>query len=68
MNLTQKFISDVKIFMKETGVSRTVLGLRALNDHHAVIDWLKGTRKPQLSNVDKVYAFMEKYKKENGFK
>lgn len=65
MNLTQRFLTDVKTFMRDTGISKTVLGLKALNDHHAIIDWLSGKRKPLMRSVDKVYAYMEKHRKEN---
>lgn len=64
MNLTQQFLSDVKIFMREFKISKTVLGLKTLNDHHAIIDWMNGTRKPLMKSVEKVYAYMEKCRKE----
>lgn len=65
MNLTQKFLLDVENFMKEFKISKTVLGLKAVNDHHAIIDWMNGTRKPLMQSVEKVYAYMDNYRKEH---
>lgn len=65
MSLTKKFLADVKAFMHDFNMSKTAFGLNSTGDPHAISDWLEGKFTPKLSSVDKVYAYMEKYRKEH---
>jgi len=61
MSLTSQFIADLQKFMRKTGMSLTVFGLRAANNSHAVKNWINKTHSPKLDSVDRVYKFMDNY-------
>ena len=65
MNLTDKFLADIKTFMRKHKMSYTLFGIKAMQDPHAVFEWLSGRRKPFMKSVDRVYTFMSSYKPED---
>lgn len=58
-----KTISEKAIeFMALHGMSKTVLGQKALNDPHAVIDLLAGRRRMWPETAQKLEKFMATYR------
>jgi hypothetical protein len=64
--IMDQFRLDIKAFLKRTGLSRTKMGRLAVNDPHAVLDWLADEDSdPRVSTVERVYDFMHKYELDN---
>lgn len=66
MTLTKQLKDDIKIFMRDFGVSKTALSVAALNNRHAIDDFLQKEASMTLKSVDAVYRYMERFKKEYG--
>jgi hypothetical protein len=57
MSLRDKLLADVHIFVSETGISESALGVKALSDG-AVVSRIRGGKSITLRSADKIYAFM----------
>lgn len=62
MTLTDKLKEDIRKFLKKSGMSKSMLGAKALGDHHAVFLLWKG-KDFRLSTAQKFYDFMDGWEK-----
>ncbi len=66
MTLTKQLKTDIKIFMRDFGISKTALSVNALKNRHAIDDFLQKDASMTLKSADAVYRFIERFKKEYG--
>ena len=64
-NLTKEFERRVATFLRETGLSPSELGERAVGDRSFLGDLRRG-RSPKLATVDRVLAFMADWDRARG--
>ena len=61
---TREMRADLTKFMRDFNMSKTVFGLKALQNPHTVSDFLDGKRTMTLTSADNLYEYMRRYKKE----
>lgn len=59
----KEFLEKVEEFMKDTGISPTVLGMKAVNDSRLIF-MLRDGRECREATQEKVLAFMDSFKGE----
>jgi hypothetical protein len=62
MSTREEILAEIEQFLKETGMSATKFGDRAISDR-ALMFRLRGGRDLKLATVDKIRAFMAKERK-----
>lgn len=62
MSTRENLLREIEEFLKQTGMSPTTFGTKAVGDRALMIS-LRDGRDPKLSTVDKIRSFMAKERK-----